>query len=519
MKKTLLQILTLSVLFSTGCEKYLDVNTDPATPQVVESKSLTPPLFAAMERGVQFDSRYLGPLIQNWGYYTPSMTGEIHGWYSGSDVTGEIWRQHYYGLGNNLNLIKADAEKTKQYNYLGMAKAIQAWSWQTTTDYHGEIILKQAFDDTKYSFDYDSQEDVYAEVVRLANEAITDLSKTDGNGTVGKLAPYDLVYRGDVSKWTKFSYGLLARNLNNLSNKATYDPAKVIEYVDKSLASNADNFIVPNNGSNTTDASFFGPIRGNFPFYRQSRLIVGLLDGTYLTETPGSVIDPRRNTLITASPDGVFRGVNPGAGDPGRTNTTTVAIPNLYGGTASINPGAGNGKFLFKDNAGFPIMTYAEMQFIKAEAAFRKGDLPLAHQAYLKGINAHMDFVSGLGAAITPAQRTAYLTSAAVAQNPASLTLKAIMLQKYIALWSHGFVETWSDLRRFHYNVGDAKGNNPYLDVFVFPPAFFADNNGKPAYRYRPRYNSEYIWNLAALKKIGGDQADYHTYETWFSKP
>ncbi|RYE18400.1 MAG: hypothetical protein EOP42_30730 [Sphingobacteriaceae bacterium] len=104
-------------------------------------------------------------------------------------------------------------------------------------------------------------------------------------------------------------------------------------------------------------------------------------------------------------------------------------------------------------------------------------------------------------------------------QTPATLTLKDIMLQKYLALYAYGFVETWSDLRKYNYFDGDSKGNNPYLGTFFFPASFYADNGGKPIQRYRPRYNSEYIWNLEALKKIGGDQPNYHTFKMWFSQP
>jgi len=516
MKKTYIILAAFVVIVFSGCKKYLDINTDPATPQNPESRTLTPPLFAQMERGIQFDSRYLGGLIQYFGGNVN--VGETHGWIAGSDAMGEIWRTNYYGLGANLNLIIDESTKQQEYNYVGLAQALKAWSWQTTTDYHGEIILKQAYEPNRYIFDYDKQEDVYAEVVRLANESITNLSRTDGAGTVAKMSAADLVYAGDNSKWIKFNYGVLARNANNLINKANYNPAKVIEYVDKALASNADNFLVPNTGSTSANGNFFGPLRANLGSYRQTRMIVGLLDGTYYTGTPGTVIDPRIINMITPSVDGVYRGTNPGSSDPG-TVALRNQIPNPWGSLGSANPGATFGKYLFKDNVGFPIMTYSEMQFIKAEAAFRSGNTTLAYTAYLNGISSSIDFVSGLGTAITTAQKTAYLTSASVKQSAGNLTLRDIMLQKYLALYGYGFVETWCDLRKYNYNAGDTKGNNPYLGVFVFPSLFFADNGGKPAQRYRPRYNSEYLWNVAALKVIGADQPDYHTYKMWFSQP
>ena len=515
MKNRYIMFAAVLLLSLTACKKYLDVNTDPATPQDPDARNLTMPLFAQMERGVQFDSRYLSNVTQVWGRNTAGYFAETHGWLQGSDATGEIWRTNYYGLGANIGLIMEDANRKQLYNFLGLAQSLRAWSWQTTTDYYGDIILKEAFEPNRYVFDYDAQPDVYAEVVRLANESIASFSRTDGKGNVAGLAPSDLVYKGDNAKWIKFNYGLLARNMNNLVNKATYDPKKVIEFADKSLASNADNFIIPNDGTASVNANFFGPLRNNLNAFRQTNLIVGLLNGS-ITGKPDTVVDPRRNNMITASVDGKFRGVLPAVGDPG-TTALKNAIPNPWG--VFVTPPAGNGKYIFKDDAGYPIMTYAEIQFIKAEAALRDNNPVLAFEAYKKGILASIEFVSSNGTAITTANRDAYMLSASVVQSPEKLTLRDIMLQKFIAVWGYNFVETWCDLRKYHYNVGDSKGNNPYLGYFVFPSPFFPDNGGKPAQRYRPRYNSEYIWNLAALKKVGGDQPDYHTKLMWFSEP
>ena len=150
---------------------------------------------------------------------------------------------------------------------------------------------------------------------------------------------------------------------------------------------------------------------------------------------------------------------------------------------------------------------------MKAEAAFKKGDKTTALAAYKNGISAHIDFVaSTTTSGIPAAAKTNYLASGAVAQTEAALTISHIMLQKYIALVGHGSIETWVDLRRHHYDPSVYTG-------FALPATLFTDNGGKPAYRVRPRYNSEYVWNLASLSKFGGDKPDYHTYEQWFSKP
>ena len=103
------------------------------------------------------------------------------------------------------------------------------------------------------------------------------------------------------------------------------------------------------------------------------------------------------------------------------------------------------------------------------------------------------------------------LHGAAVPQTSDELKLSDIMLQKYIALWVIGSLETWVDMRRYNYS------SDVYIG-FAPPPALYIDNGGKLAYRFRPRFNSEYVWNRESLNTIGGNDPDYHTKPPWFSQ-
>jgi len=166
------------------------------------------------------------------------------------------------------------------------------------------------------------------------------------------------------------------------------------------------------------------------------------------------------------------------------------------------------------------LMTYSQLQFIKAEAAWINNDPATALISYTEGVNAHMDFSKQYApdAEIYDQRREQYLNSEEIIPtSPDDLTLSKIMLQKYIATWGWGFFETWSDMRRYHYDQ-DA-GENAVYKGFQLPDPLYRDNNGEPAYRARPRFNSEYMWNQAALEELNGFEVDYHTYETWFSKP
>lgn len=558
MKKTFLKIVLPLLLLITGvsCKKFLNINSDPDTTQSPSNSSVFPAMLAAIPRGVQYDARYLGKYVQNWlaAANGNADTWDRHGYIANSDASGDIWRQTYFGLGGNLEYIIKNGLNKKQYDYVGASLTLKALMFQMCTDYHGEIIYSEAFKEGVYYFNFDEQEVVYRGVDSLCRVAVDYLSQAEAAGG-STLAVGDFSYAGNLSKWKKLAYAIMAKNFHRITNKANYSADSVIKYCDLSFSSVNDDFVIPFDASKNDDTNFFGPYRDNLAAFKPSNFIVKLLDGTTLAGSSiASFRDPRLSHMLSASQDttngnGGYRGVDPGLGDAYSTLTGvyTVGSANwinarkrvaaVWGDSVYANPSAAvfnatAGKYLFKDKAVMPVDTYSEIQFIKAEAAYRKGDKVTAYAAYLSGINAHYDFInrsySGIRSnvnifntsAITTTQRNAYLASANVKQNAGVLTLTDIMLQKYIALWGWGWVETWCDLRRYHYNVDiDPMTTAPVYKNFVLPTSYFASNLNKPAYRFRPRYNSEYVWNLDQIRKLGGDKADYHTYETWFSKP
>lgn len=537
----------LTVLFASGCKKFLNVNSDPDTTQAPSVSSVFPAMLAGIPRGIQYDARYVGKYIQNWNTMANN-NGDVwdtHSYIANSDASGDIWRQAYYGLGKNLDYIIVDALRDQRYDYVGAAMSLKAYMFQTATDYHGEIIFKEAFKENTYYFKYDTQDEVYKGVDSLCRLAIKYLEMAEAVKSTNTLALGDYSYNGDVTKWKRFTYGLLARNWNHLSNKASYNADSVIKYCNNSLTGLADDFLIPFDASKNDDTNFFGPYRDNLTLFRQSNFMVQLLDGTTLAGTNWAINrDPRISHMLSTSADtsgtnnGGYRGVSPGLGDPLSAATSGVnfrrRVPVLWADSTIGNPSAGafldNGKYLFKNKAVMPVMTYSEIQFIKAEAEFRKNNRDAALISYTNGINAHFDFInksygSLRGASnifnvapISAAQRSAYLLSNNVKKTGATLTMTDIMLQKYISGWAWNWVETWVDLRRFHYTDLDPQTGLQVFKNFTLP-TLAAVNLGKPVQRVRPRFNSEYVWNLDQLRLFGADKTDYHTYEMWFSKP
>lgn len=519
------------LMLSAGCKDFLDVNTNPNGPESVSPNLYLSPMLHWMVTTPQYDGRFIGRYTQQWVFYntaltTPS-TWDRMGYDPSSDNGSEQWRNVYFVLGQNLEDMLEKAEAEERWDLLGVGKILKAWGWQVLTDAHGEIVIKEAFDVTKSAFAYDSQEFAYTEVQRLLNEAIVLLKRTDGNIGQAYLGRTDKIYNGDRAKWLKVAYGLLALNLNHYSNKSTYKPADVIAAVNLSLASNADDVLLTYPGTQNDDINFWGRTRANIQpaaaasGYRQTQFVVNLMNGTAF---PGAV-DPRLTRMLSPSPDGQYRGLDPNVANFGAL--TTAQQPNNFHGYVGAGGAQQPGRYIFDDRAKIPMMTYAQLQFVKAEAAYKMGDPGTALMAYTAGISAHIDFVNARNAdnsqtptQILAAEKAAFLANPAIVPTtPAGLSLTLIMSQKYLAQWGWGHNELWMDMRRYNYTDIDPVSGRQVYPGFTIPTNLYPDNGGKIVHRLRPRFNSEYIWNRPALEAIGGLALDYHTKPLWITQP
>jgi hypothetical protein len=515
-------VLLVGVLvLPIGCQNFLDVNTNPNAPQAVSANLYLPPMLHWMVTSPQFDGRFVGRYTQEWTLPgTALSTWDRMGYDPSSDNGAQQWRDVYWSLGQNLVDMNTKAEAEQRWDLLGVGQILKAWGWQVLTDLHGEIIVKEAIDQTRFSFDYDTQEYAYQEVQKLLNSAIANLQKSDGAVNQAYLAKTDKIYNGDRTKWLKLAYGLLAINLNHYSNKSSYKPAEVIAAVDKSFTSNLDDALLTYLATNNDDTNFWGRTRNNITLYRQTQFVVNLMNGTEF----GGVVDPRMTRMLSPSPDGQYRGLDINV--IGFGALTAAQQPNNFFGYPTTGGLASPSRYIFDDKSKLPVMTYAQLQFVKAEAAYKMGDKATALNAYRAGIAASIDFVNARNSdnnqavtQISSSEKTAFLAAPQIVPSASDLTLSHIMSQKFIAQWGWGHNEIWMDMRRYHYtDIDPASGKQVFLD-FVPPTNLYPDNGGKIVQRIRPRFNSEYVWNRGGLDAIGGLALDYHTKPLWITQP
>lgn len=193
------------------------------------------------------------------------------------------------------------------------------------------------------------------------------------------------------------------------------------------------------------------------------------------------------------------------------------------------------GVFQLRADAPAYYCTYPEMCFIKAEVLYRMGRKDDAQVAYKNGIRAHMELMNEklatypqiLGKKVIPeAEISAFLSSAAVAQNGAELKLSQIMQQKFLALSMT--LENWNDMRRCNYGAKDPEFGYIYPD---FKRPFEFNSEGERHYpnttdpqnvRYWPRRlqqpSYDQLYNVANWENSNPEATKYtiNSYPVWW---
>ncbi|GAB3012570.1 hypothetical protein GCM10027051_14490 [Niabella terrae] len=605
------------LIIAGGCKKYLDVNKNIDAPDQVDGYLYLASI-QQQYQGIYWDNRALGPLTQMMGTVSGTYDSYAANYYvAGSDAAGEIWRVVYWNQGMNLENLINQSMAAEDWTLAGIGYAIKAFSWDMLTKVNGEAPMKQAFVAGQLSHDYDYQQDIYPQVREWAYKAIELLEMEDNHAYGAKISANDYIYGGDKSKWIKFAYAVIVRNLASLSNKTNFTTEyaeELISCASKSFQSADDDAVVRvAAGSQSAPYSeynnFWGTARGNLSrTYFQHEFAVQTFTGTVpvydestgeknriegndyhpyalmanqiITDTlidQAGHYDPRVAVKLgTTSNPNYMNLDNPDSIKAykyyGGSFTSTAgpigSAPSFYGrnnsSTYSGTTHDGIGRWIYRDDAPYILTTCAEVKFCLAEAYFKLGQTANALTAFKEGVKADMDFTVKYispgkegsptgGDKITKAAFTtmaeSYLQGPFVGSLP-TLTLSHIMMQKWVALYPWGAPEAWVDMRKYHYDIeysgpypknGDGWTNSllnqkwdtdpskVYKGLYLAPAQvqgrkgkYSENNEGSPCYRLRPRYNSEYMWNLNSLKTlvpIAGDAPNYQTSIPWFAYP
>lgn len=374
--------------------------------------------------------------------------------------------QNLYSLKLIIGKCSDGGSEAGNYHTLGIAQILSALNLATLTDLIGDVPWSEALQPGEiFTPVLDKQEQIYAVIFKFLDDAIVNLDKET---VFPSLGVQDLIYGGDTELWKKFAYGLKARYTMRLSLK---NPAyaDVIELANQSFTSADEQAQFVYNGSTT-----------NSPFYRllQDRDYYGASQSFHdkLTERN----DPR---------DAVFFIPHPLSG-----SSTLLFAPN---GTCDQVQGVYSISAISTVTAPTYLMSYHEIEFLKAEAYARLNNLPEAETALRNGITAAFEKVNiGLSAAAA----TNYFVNNVATKFTAN-PLSEVMNQKYIACFEEEAIEAYCDYRRLRAMGNDVISLDNPKNANQFPLRYTygvedvtTNTNVRTAYGDGTYVYSENVW-------------------------
>jgi hypothetical protein len=477
-QKMFIRTLIVLALFQTGaCTKgYEKINTNPNSQTLGSNEGLL--------LGAEIGAASV--LLDNVGSYNAGM-GKWVEYYNMSlsntnfipsnpeDDYNDFWI--YQGLVTStiplLDRVMSNTQQTPQPNYRAAALVMKAWIYHSMTNLwgaipfsdadKGEVAETPAYNNPKF----DTQEDIYHGVLALLDSA-NNLFDLSGELKVSMVAASDAYAGGDILAWKEFGNTLRARILLDMSSADPDFAKKGLEQLFSNptkypmLQSNADDFgmkWVAGSAQAYTDPLYeYFVTQPNPPIAASG--IVNIL---------GQRKDPRMKVYFDPAKDytnkPTYVGVPP-----------SFDLDNPYGFVRMAVDSVSHISKQFSASQKRPIITYAELMFIKAEAALKKINVGVtAKQAYEEGIKANMQSL-GIDPGSTEVQQ--YLNGPLVAYDPANAE-EQIVTQRYISQFGQS-TNTFSLIRRTGF---------PELDYFTIGV------NKQYGYPVRIRYVLQYLNN------------------------
>ena len=458
--KTKILALALAIAAFSSCRKGDDLYVNPNSPSVVTPGVMLTGLEAHTFMNYEAGMGRIASIMVQYNSGTNAQYTAYDLYILLASDMDNYWPGLYVGAMKNCKLLY-DQYETNYPWYSGIARINMAINLGIATQLWGDVPYKQAFnfENTVVPPVYDAQKDVLDAIISQLNMAITDLNKTSlQNQTVPGAD--DLVFAGDNTKWLKTAWVLKAR-IHNLYSKSdpTGSAANVIADLTggNAMASNADNCKTSHNSSSDPNQwASFQDGRGGYLTGCQS-----------LIDSMGNMTDPRTPWYFDTT----------GTGTGGLPNGTAVGNP--FGTT---NGGCNLGPYLYNanENLSTPLVTYAESQFLLAEAYVRAGN-PLAAATLNIAIKASVsDVTSG---ANTGASLATY--------TPANTTLHTVMLEKWKAMFGQP-LEAYSDYRRTGFPVLQIRVGATYSFIPKRFPTPLGELTGNPNAKVIPLNTS--VW-------------------------
>jgi hypothetical protein len=418
MKKYIIIISVACLLITNACKKFVEgEDLSPNQPLTATNASLlVTSEIAVMSSYTGQLSRTSSILIQHSSGTLDIMLGPERYNLNEQDNLND-WYTLYSSCMVNIDALRKQAGDANPH-FRGIANILMAMTIGVTTDLWGDVpyskALKGASNNTAdFNPLFDKQKDVYDAIQLMLDNAILDLAKSESSN-VTLPGTSDILFGGDVKKWTAIAHLLKARYTLHLSRRNASAYATALTHLQNAYTAGL-----------TSSANDLNALFGkNAQEYNQWYNFVQVSRNGYI-KMGANLVDIMRNYNDPRLDFYCGRDVN---------DSITGSTPGSENTDASDA-----GAYFASDNSPLPMVTFVEAKFIEAECKLKTGDKAGAATAYNDAVKAHIALVT---AAPAP---TDYVNNYASATS-SSINDTMVMTQKYISSFTQ--IETYNDWRR-----------------------------------------------------------------------
>jgi hypothetical protein len=482
-------LILFSIIALASCKKYLDVNTDPNNATITKASYV----FTNAEAVTAADKDGRGGTTASAQSLGSTWTGY---WAHSTSFTGGGQEKTYTFTNSDFDYFNNWFDNLNDYQYvinhalgdgvgylLGPAKIMQAFVYQKMVDVYGNVPYSEAFSPQATIFPkYDNAQTIYESLITKLTEAISDIN----SATWPPNEPADIIYKGDKTKWIRLANTLKLRILMRQADM----PGRA-SYIMGAFNAISGGFITDNVYVQPTYIKTTGKMNpfyanygfdqndlptGTFAYRKMNAVIVNWLKNSGDVFRMQRVITPQEQIRVTqgttANPAD-YQGVPLGA-QSGFLEAVCSGIGTIMINTdKSLNPG-------FDALRPSILMSLADAYFLQAEYQERFVGSGTAGALYAEGVKAAFRLAAATysgtataSAATADAQAIAYMSatpgfvsvpggpgypsandkifinySSTDTANTAARKLRAIWVQKWIALCNVDGMEAWSEYRR-----------------------------------------------------------------------
>jgi len=474
-------ILLLVIFFvASSCEEFEEMNKNPNEPTSVSADVLLPSAIRQSMNTMVTESFLLGNNAAQLTSKTLRTEVDAYNW----NAFPTVWEGMYESL-TDIMVVQNVAVESGNESLEGVAIVLKSWILSTLTNAYGDIPYFEAIngDENNFTPVYDSQEEIYLNLLSELGRA--DGLLASGNGTING----DILLGGDAAKWRKLSNSLRLRLLMYASNQLSDAPTQFAQIA------NAGNLMTSNDDNAVLD--YLNSFPNQFPLIP---IKTGDFDAVALSESSFNLLsgnnDPRLIRFARPDNDNYNNPTFSGAANGSNSASCSKAGSRL--GARYYNyPNQTTVGSLGISTANGILMTYAEVEFLLAEASAKGWITDDVETHYQSGIEASMDYYEVDYGVFGWNDFDDFYSNSGTAYS----AVTDIWEQKWLSLFFTG-LDPYFEVRRWYVESGMDWNAIPFLA----PPCENLNNDNLPMkFLYPGEEQSLNAENYqAAVQRLGG---------------